>query len=123
MDESRSLLGCAFCMTTLTDHEIDQFGTARTWGKDDLVNLPICPTCALQHQQLPALARDRPDRFACDDCGLVVDCLAALTSFRVQIGQLEGVLRLCAGCAPEGLATYWTRDPEPHIITRPESAN
>lgn len=60
MDESRSLLGCAFCMTTLTDHEVDQFGTARTWGKDDLVNLPICPTCALQHQQLlPQRAIDR----------------------------------------------------------------
>ena len=118
MDEFRSLVGCAFCMTTLTAHEIDQFGTARTWGKDDLVNLPICPTCALQHQHLPASARDRPDRFACDDCGLVVNCLAALTNFRVQIGHLEGVLQLCANCALEGPATYWTRELEPHVITR-----
>ena len=35
---------------------------------------------------------DERDRYACDGCGLVVDALAALTRFRVELGHLEGPL-------------------------------
>ncbi|EJN56898.1 hypothetical protein HSB1_47150 [Halogranum salarium B-1] len=56
------------------------------------------------------------DHYACDSCGLVVDTLAALTRFRVEVGHLEGTLHLCVRCSPGGLATYWTRDLDEHLI-------
>ena len=56
---------------------------------------------------------------ACDGCGLVVDTLAALTRFRVELGHLEGPIQLCARCSPGGLATYWTRDLEEHLVATP----
>jgi len=47
---------------------------------------------------------------------LVVDALAALTRFRVEVGHLEGPLQFCERCSPGGLATYWTRDLEEHLV-------
>ncbi len=51
--------------------------------------------------------------------GLVVDALAALTRFRVELDHLEDPLQLCARCSLRGLATYWTRDLEEHLVATP----
>ena len=51
--------------------------------------------------------------------GLIVDALAALTRFRVELGHLEGPVQLCERCSPSGLATYWTRDLEEHLVRTP----
>lgn len=104
----QTLSGCAFC-DTLPGSKL---GDARTWGKDELVTHPICVDCAIQER--PDL--DERDHHACDGCGLVVDALPALTSFRVILGHLEGTLRLCAQCSPGGLAAYWTRDLDDHVV-------
>lgn len=56
------------------------------------------------------------DRHACNSCGLAVDALPALTSFRVQLGHLEGTVRFCGQCAPGDPATYWTRTLEEHVV-------
>jgi hypothetical protein len=61
---------------------------------------------------------DELDHVACDGCGLVVDTPAALTLFRVELGHLEDPLQSCARCSP-GLATYWTRDLEEHLVAMP----
>ena len=63
-------------------------GEAYTWGKDERVTHPICVDCAIQSSLDP----DDRDHHACDGCGLVVDALAALTRFRVELGHLEGPL-------------------------------
>ena len=76
---------------------------------------PICVDCALQEWSDP----EECDHHACDGCGLVVDALAALTRFRVEFGHLEGPLQLCEQCSPGGLATYWTRDLEEHLVATP----
>nr|ASK38289.1 hypothetical protein [Halorubrum lacusprofundi] len=59
---------------------------------------------------------DERDHVACDGCGLIVDALAALTRFRVELGHLEGSLQLCERCSPGGLATYWTHDLDEHLV-------
>jgi len=41
---------------------------------------------------------------------------AQLTRFRIELGHLEGSLQLCERCSPGGLATYWTRDLEAHVV-------
>ena len=112
MRSQQPISGCAFCETVTGT----MFGTAYTWGKDERVSHPICPDCAIQSRPDP----ERHDRHACDGCGVVVDCLPALTSFRMEIGHLEGTIRLCTGCAPSGAATYWTRDLEEHLVATPE---
>lgn len=104
----QSLSGCVFCDTPPGIND----GTAQTWGTDEVVTHPICPACARQATPAP----EDLDQYACDGCGLVVDALPALTSFRVQLGHLEGTVRFCARCTPDGPATYWTRDLEPHIV-------
>lgn len=105
----RTLTGCAFC-----DASFEQAaGEARTWGASDLVTHPICVECATQTRSDPAA----PGQYACDGCGLVVNVLAALTRFRVEIGHLKGTLRICRQCAPSGAATYWTRDLDAHCVT------
>lgn len=104
----QTLSGCAFCEAPPGSNT----GTARTWGKDELVTHPICPACAFQMTTDP----EDLDRHACDGCGLVVDALPALTSFRVQLGHLEGTVRFCVRCAPGGPATYWTRTLEEHVV-------
>ena len=81
-------------------------------GKDERVTHPICVDCALQERPDP----DERDHCACDACGLVVDALAALTRFRVELGHLEGPLQLCARCSPDGPTMYWTRDFESHAV-------
>ena len=81
-------------------------------GKDERVMHPICVDCALQEWPDP----EECDHHACDGCSLVVDALAALTRFRVELGHLEGPLQLCARCSPDGPATYWTRDFESHAV-------
>jgi hypothetical protein len=48
---------------------------------------------------------------------LVVDALAALRRFRVELGHLEGPLQLCTRCSPGRLATYWTRNLTEHLVT------
>ncbi len=87
-------------------------GEAHTWGKDERVTHPICVDCATQTRSDP----DECDHHAYDGYGLVIDALAALTRFRVELGHLEGPLQLCARCHPGGLATYWTRDPTEHLV-------
>jgi hypothetical protein len=49
----------------------------------------------------------------------VVDALAALTRFRVELGHLEGPLQLCARRSLGGPATYRTRDLETHLVATP----
>lgn len=84
----QTLVGCAFCAAPPgTDT-----GTAYTWGKDERVSHPICVDCATQVTSDP----EQRDHHACDGCGLVVDALAALTRFRVELGHLEGPLQLWA---------------------------
>jgi len=104
----QTLAGCAFC-DALPGTEA---GEAHTWGKDERVSHQICVDCAIQAEPDPS---DR-DRCTCDGCGLVVDALAALTRFRVELGHLEGPVQRCARCSPGGLTTYWTRDLEEHMV-------
>lgn len=107
----QTLTGCAFCDASARTAD----GEAHTWGRDERVTLPICVDCAVQARPDP----DVPGHHACDGCGLVVDALAALTCFRVELGHLDGTVQLCAPCAPSGAATYWTRDLEGHLIATP----
>ncbi|MDT3437374.1 hypothetical protein [Haloarcula sp. 1CSR25-25] len=104
----QTLVGCAFCDAPPGT----ETGEAHTGGQDERVTHPICVDCAIQTESDP----DVCDHVACDGCGLVVDTLAALTRFRVELGHLEGPLQLCARCSPGGLATYWTRDLEEHLV-------
>ncbi|WP_049986316.1 DUF7558 family protein [Halobellus rufus] len=107
----QTLVGCAFCDAPPGT----ETGEAHTWGQDERVTHPICVDCAIQTRPNP----DERDHVACDGCGLVVDTLAALTRFRVELGHLEGPLQLCARCSLGGLATYWTRDLEEHLVATP----
>jgi hypothetical protein len=86
-------------------------------GEDKRVTHQICVDCAIQTEPDP----DERDFHACDGCGLVVDTLAALTRFRVELGHLEGPVQLCERCSPDGPATYWTRDLEEHLVSTPQS--
>jgi len=72
----------------------------------------ICVDCALQEQPDP----EECDHHACDSCELVVDTLAAITRFHVELGHLEGPVQLCARCSPDGPVTHWTRDFESHAV-------
>lgn len=103
----QTLSGCTFC-DALPGAET---GEAHTWGKEARITHPICIDCATQARPDP----DEVDQYACDGCGLVVDALAALTRFRVELGHLEGPLQFCARCSPDGPATYWTRSLEEHV--------
>ena len=103
----QTLSGCAFC-----DAPDSDLGEAHTWGKDERVTHRICVDCAIQKRPNP----DELDHHTCDGCGLVVDVLSPLTSFRVEVGHLEGTLHLCVRCSPNGPATYWTRDLDDHVI-------
>ena len=105
----QTLSGCAFC-DAVPGTEV---GKAHTWGKDERVTHPISVDCAIQSSRDP----DDRDHHACDSCGLIVDALAALTRFRVELGHLEGRLQLCARCCPGGPATYWTRDLDDHLVS------
>jgi hypothetical protein len=98
----QTLTGCAFCDASPGTGA----GEAHTWGKHEQVSYSICLDCATQLQVDP----DDPGYHACDGCGLVVDAVAALTAFRVTIAHLEGTVRFCTRCSPDGPATYWTRD-------------
>jgi len=89
-----SLTGCAFCDAPPGA----EAGEAHTWGQDERVTHPICVDCAIQIEPDP----EKRDHHACDGCGLVVDALAALTRFRVELGHLEGPLQLCERCSPGG---------------------
>ena len=104
----QTLSGCAFCDALPGSERGDAF----TWGKDERVSHSICVDCAIQAQADP----DDRDHHACDRCGLVVDTLAALTRFRVELGHLEGTLHLCDRCSPGGPATYWTRELDEHLV-------
>ena len=104
----QTLSGCVFCDAPPGSDT----GAAHTWGTDERVTRPICADCAIQEHVAP---EDR-DHHACDGCGLVVDTLAALTRFRVELGHLEGPLHLCVRCSPGGPATYWTRDLKEHHV-------
>ena len=104
----QTLAGCAF---SEAPPRIET-GIAYTWGKEERISHPICVDCAIQETPDP----DERDRYACDSCGLVVDALAALTRFRIELGHLEGPIQVCARCSPNGPATYWTRDLEAHIV-------
>ncbi|MFB1066813.1 hypothetical protein [Natrinema sp. H-ect4] len=107
----QTLVGCAFCDAPPGT----KTGEAHTWGQDERVTHPICVDCAIQAEPDP----EECDHVACDGCGLVVDTLAVLTRFRVELGHLEGALQLCARCNPGGLETYRTRDLEEHLVATP----
>jgi len=49
----------------------------------------------------------------------ILEMLAALTRFWVELGHLESPLQLCARCSPGDLATYWTRDLKEHFVATP----
>ena len=108
MSEQQTLAGCAFCDAAPGM----ETGAAYTWGKEERVSHPICVDCAIQMTPDP----EARDHYACDSCGLVVDTLAALTRFRVELGHLEGPLHICSRCSPGGPATYWTRDIKEHLV-------
>ena len=80
----QTLVGCAFCDAPPGT----ETGEAHTWGQDERVTHPICVDCAIRTEPDPV----ERDHVACDGCGLVVDTLAALTRFRVELGYLEGPL-------------------------------
>ena len=105
----RTLTGCRFCEAPPRD----QLGEARTWGENDLVTYPICVNCAIQETVDP----DERGHHPCDGCGLVVDTGAALTRFRAELAHLEGTLRFCERCSPDGLATYWIGDLSDHGVS------
>jgi ribosomal protein S27AE len=107
----QTLVGCALCDAPPGA----EAGEAHTWGQDERATHPICVDCAIQEQADPV----NRDHHACDSCGLIVDALAVLTRFRVELGHLEGPLQLCERCSPGGLATYWTRDLKEHLVTTP----
>ena len=104
----QTLAGCTFCDV----RPGSETGEAHTWGKDKRVTHPICVDCAIQEQPDP----DERDHHACDACGLVVNALAALMRFCVELGHLEGPLQLCARCSLNGPSTYWARDFESHVV-------
>ena len=104
----QTLIGCAFCDA----RPGAETGQAHTWGKDERVTHSICVDCAILEQPHP----EELDHLACDGCGLVIDTLAALTRFRVELGHLEGPLQFCVRCSPGGPATYWTRDLSEHLV-------
>jgi len=107
----QTLVGCAFCDAPPGT----ETGETHTWGQDKRVTHPICVDCAIQVEPDP----DERDHVSCDGCGLIVNTLAALTRFQVELGHLEGPLQLCERCSPGGLATYWTRDLEEHLVSTP----
>ncbi|ELY93132.1 hypothetical protein C484_07953 [Natrialba taiwanensis DSM 12281] len=78
----QTLVGCAFGDSPPGT----ETGEAHTWGQDERVPHPICVDCAIQTRLDP----DEHDYHAYDGCELVVDALAALTRFRVEVGHLEG---------------------------------
>ena len=90
----QTLTGCAFCET----RPGAEIGEAHTWGKDERVTHPICVDCAIQERPDP----EERDHHACDGCGLVVDALAALTRFRVELGYLEARCSCASGVARAG---------------------
>jgi hypothetical protein len=98
------------CLLRFTTRHRD--GRGAYVGKDERVTHPICVDCALQERPDP----EKHDYYICDGCRLVVDALAALTRFRVELGHLEGPLQFCARCSPGGPATYWTRDLDEHLV-------
>lgn len=104
----QTLTGCVFCEAPPGS----EAGEAHTWGKNERVTHPICVDCAIQARPNP----EPRDQHTCDGCGLVVDTLAALTRFRVELGHLEGPIQCCARCSPGGPATYWTRNLEDHRV-------
>ncbi|WP_436926689.1 DUF7558 family protein [Halosimplex amylolyticum] len=104
----QTLVGYAFCDA----QSGAETGEAHTWGKEEWVTHQICVDCAIQSRSDP----DERDHHACDGCGLVVDTLAALTRFRVELGHLKEPLQLCAHCSPGGPATHWTRDLKEHLV-------
>lgn len=102
-----ALPGCAFC-----DDPTAPTGTAYTWGIDEQVAVRICVDCAVQHRPDP----EERDHRACDGCGVVVDTGAALAHVRVTIGRLDGTIRLCERCCPDGPTSHWTRDRDEHRV-------
>ena len=78
MSEQRTLAGCAFCEAPPGT----ETGTAYTWEKREAGQPPNLVDCAIQ--EMPD--SEEHDHYACDSCGLVVDALAALTCFRVELG-------------------------------------
>lgn len=81
-------------------------------GTGRQLTYPICVACAIQTRPTP----DEHDHYAYDGCRLIVDTLAALMRFRVEVGHLEGPLALCARCSLDGPVTYWTRDLKEHFV-------
>jgi len=107
----QTLAGCAFCDAPPGTES----GEAYIWGKYERVSHSICVGCAIKTRP----GSDEREHYAPDGCGLVVDALAALARFRVQLGHLEGPLRFCVRCSPGGPATYWTRGLKEHLVTTP----
>lgn len=100
--------GCPFCdagSAAVT-------GTAFTWGVDDQLVCDVCRDCALHAESGP----DDPGHHVCDGCGVVVDTGAALAHVRITIGRLDGTIRLCERCCPDGPASHWTRNLDEHRV-------
>jgi hypothetical protein len=53
---------------------------------------------------------------AYNGCELVVNALAVLTRFRVELGLLGGSVLFCARCCPIGPATCWPRNLKEHLV-------
>lgn len=99
-----SIRSCDFCSTVVADH----FGTASSWGDDERVVETICVDCALQ---------DEGDADVCDGCGWEAMSPAHLATYRVNIGHLEGTIRLCLDCAPPDESTHWVKKPPDGVRT------
>jgi len=105
----QTLTGCAFCDA----RPGAETGEAHTWGQTNGSPTRAAPTARSSRSQVPTC----PITPLATPCGLVIDALAALTRFRVELGHLEGPLQLCERCSPDGLATYWTRKLEKHSLS------
>jgi len=71
----QTLTGCAFC-----DARPVPSGEAHTWGETSGSLTHLCRLC-----DPDGTGSDERNHYACDGCGLVVDALAALTRFRVEL--------------------------------------
>ncbi len=80
----QTLVGCAFYDAPSGT----ETGEAHTWEQDERITHPTCVDCATQTRPDP----DERVHRACDGCGIVVDTLATLTRYRVELGHLEGPL-------------------------------
>jgi len=106
----QTLTGCAFC--SVTPRPVPRVARRIPGAKTSGSLTPSVSTVRSRRNWIPTNAITTPATAV----GSSSTPLAALTRFRVELGHLEGPLQLCERCSPGGLATYWTRDLEEHLV-------